>query len=405
LKVCIDATPIGLATTDKGGVYRYIFELIRGLSSAESDIDYTLFFNFFRKEHLPVFNETTKQLNLGHNFHIRLSRFPSRLRRIINLPVELLAGRFDVFHGCFDCLPMIAFGRGVVSIHDIRYLEDYAEEIDNKWIGILRQKAHPSDFYVRDYYARFHLFENLRTNITQTLKKAFAIITVSEFSRNRIIEKLGVSPEKIHVIYHGLNSSFKQNNSLAGSGIQMNYSFPQPYILFVGKFDPLKNLFNLIFAFKKLINTHKDYSLVFIGPLNWFYFILLDAAEKIGIKDRLIFKGYVTDDELIAAYKGASLFCMPSLYEGFGIPLIEAMACGVPVVASSVCSIPEVVGDAGLLVDPMNADSIAEGIYKVLSDEELRNNLIQKGFERARLFSWEKTVRETIKIYRKVHMG
>ncbi|MFZ5907804.1 MAG: glycosyltransferase family 4 protein [Nitrospirota bacterium] len=405
MKVCIDATPIGIVTPDKGGVYRYIFELIRGLSFLDSDDEYTLFFNFSRKEHLPVFHEVISKLGLGKNFRIRHSKFPVRFRRIMEPPMEFLAGKFDIFHACFDYFPRILSGRGIVTIHDIRYLEEQAVAPDSEWVRILKETNPAHENLLRDYAARADLFHHLSSTIRKTIRRAHMVITVSEFCRGRLMELLKLPDEKIRVVYHGVDKRFllplKCDNVLS---VLNRFGIERPYVLYTGKFDPSKNLIRLLEAFGTVCCFH-DIVLVMVGPKNWFYHIIHETAKKLGIDNRIKFTGFVDDDDLVSLYNGASVFALPSLYEGFGIPLLEAMACGVPVVASNVCSVPEVIDDAGILVDPLSIASIAEGIRRVLSDTAVKNDLVQKGLERAKLFSWEKTARETREIYRKVYRG
>jgi len=403
LRICIDATPIGVKTTDKGGVCRYISELIESLSSIDSTNQYTLFFNFFRRKHIPVLQEVVKRLRIGENFRIRLSRFPPRLRSIKEPPIELLAGKFDVFHNGFDYLPPILLGKGIATIHDVRYLEDMKHETKPEWIETLKRVAPIPEFYIRDYLARGKLFNRLRSTIRKTIRRAAAIITVSEFCKSRITEILRISPEKIHVIYHGIDIRFKPLTGDEITHVLQKYRIRRPYILYTGRFDPLKNPILLLEAFKKVITSH-DLTLVMAGPFNWFFYIVMEQARQLGIIDRVVFTDFVTDDELVALYSGASAFCFPSLYEGFGMPVLEAMACGSPVICSDVCSLPEIAGDAALYVNPSSSNRLAEAILNVLLDKGLREQLIQKGFERVKAFTWRKAAGQTLDIYNKVNI-
>jgi len=399
LKICIDATPIGNRTTDKGGVYRYIWKLIESLSSIDHDNRYTLLFNFFRNEHFPVFRETVRMLQVGDNFEVKLSKVPTLLQRYIAIPTEVLSGKFDVFHGCFDFLRPILMGRAVVTIHDIRYLENMEYETDPDWIKILRQTPSLPAFYVRDCQGRDTLFRHLRTTIKTTVKRADMIITVSEFSKERITEKLGVPDEKIKVIYPGVNGQFFPQSEEVVAKVKSKFRINKPYILYVGKFEPQKNIIRLLEAFQK-VSGREDVVLVMAGPFNWYYHIIREKVGELDISDKVVFTDFVTDEEMSALYSGASVFFFPSLYEGFGMPVLEAMACGTAVVTSPVCSIPEVAGDAAVFADPTSSDDMADAIVRCMKDTTLRSGLISKGKKRAEAFTWDKTAAMTLEVYK-----
>ncbi|GAI15126.1 unnamed protein product, partial [marine sediment metagenome] len=176
-----------------------------------------------------------------------------------------------------------------------------------------------------------------------------------------------------------------------------------PYILWVGRMYHHKNLTRLLYAYNKLIKTYQGikHQLVLCGMKGWGYPSFVKTIENLDLKDKVIFKGYVPDDVLKSIYANANLFVFPSLTEGFGFPILEAMSCRVPVITSNYGGMAEIAGDAALLVDPYDVDEIAEAIYRVLTDENLRKDLIKKGLERVSQFSWEKTARETLAVYKK----
>jgi len=398
VKICIDATPLGTRTNDKGGVYRYIWKLVESISSIDHDNTYTLFFNFFRKEHYPVFRETVKRLKVGKNFCVKLSRFPVRLQQFINPPAELLAGGFDIFHGCFDYLRPILYGKGIVTIHDIRYLESDEYEEDPAWIDILKRTAPSPELFVTDCLSRKYLFTHLRSNIIKTVQRADAVITVSEFSRARIVEKLGIPADNVKVIYPGIDDKFARPDEKTIQDVRIKFGIRKRYILYVGKFEPQKNIMRLLEAFKKVL-SNEEVCLVMAGPVNWYYFVVLEKAKQLGISDDVVFTDFIEDEDMAALYSGASAFVFPSLYEGFGLPLLEAMACGVPIVTSHVCSIPEVVGDSACFADPFSADDIADKIVHCLQDAAEGSSLINAARDRSRLFTWKNTALKTINAY------
>jgi glycosyltransferase involved in cell wall biosynthesis len=218
------------------------------------------------------------------------------------------------------------------------------------------------------------------------LKKSIAILTVSHHSKNLIVDFYKIPKEKVIVIYNGISELF------------LNCKFnpkKQNYILYVGRISPTKNIEGLVKAFEMLITAYKlDLRLKITDSQS-----KLNFKISMTLRDKIDFVGNIPDSDLRDLYKNASLFVFPSLYEGFGLPPLEAMACGCPVVCSNVASLPEVCGEAACYVDPVNIESIVEGMYKVLTDEDLRQNLIQKGLQRAKLFSWEKSAREHIRVF------
>jgi len=228
------------------------------------------------------------------------------------------------------------------------------------------------------------------------LSEADAIITISEFSKKEIMELLGIAPTKIYVTHLGVDQSFTPN------GEKME-GLPNRYILFVGNLEPRKNLVTLLHAYRSLSRDLRErYPLVIAGASGWLTKELKKVLHSFQGDEKPILTGYVPQDLLPNLYRGASLFIFPSFYEGFGLPVIEAMASGIPVVASDTTSLPEVVGDAGVLVNPYDMDEWKTAIVEVLGDEKRRMKMSEKGLERAKLFSWDKCARETLAIYETV---
>lgn len=233
------------------------------------------------------------------------------------------------------------------------------------------------------------------------------IVTVSNFSKSEIIKFTNISENKIEVIYNGINkNSFKiiHDNSLV-EGVRTKYDLPKRFILYVGNVKPHKNLIRLLKAFKiNLIqNGIKDYNLVIVGKKEGFItgdkglFKMLE--DNTNLKRKVLFTGYVENEDLPVIYNLASLFVFPSFYEGFGLPPLEAMACGCPVVVSNAASLPEVCGDAAYYIDPHDVESIAKGMCEVLTDDDLMRILIRKGLERVNIFSWERSAREHLRVF------
>jgi glycosyltransferase involved in cell wall biosynthesis len=246
----------------------------------------------------------------------------------------------------------------------------------------------PEEYPQAQYYARYL--------VPAILRRSQGIITISENTKQDIIAHYGIDPERVHVVLPGCDRS-RYKLGIDTEEVKVKYG-PMDYFLYVGNLFPHKNLKRLLHAFA-LIADRVSFNLIIAGWKDRRYFQALeDEVKKLRLAERVSFPNYIPPDELPALYAGAKVFVLPSLYEGFGLPPLEAMACGCPVVVSNVASQPEVCGDAAYYVNPQDVKSIAEGIYRVALDEELRKSLIHKGLQRVELFSWEKTAAEHIKL-------
>ena len=229
------------------------------------------------------------------------------------------------------------------------------------------------------------------------IKRASHIIAVSQNTRNDLIKYLKVPDNKISVVYNGVDHSIFKPYSVK--------LLDEPYILYVGSERPRKSLGRLLDAFAKLKGEFPELKLVKVGAFGRSKEYRRDIMKKLaslGITEDVIFIDHVSELELAYYYSSAQLLAYPSLYEGFGLPPLEAMTCGCPVVTSNTSSLPEVVGEAGIMVDPHDTDSLAQAMRQVLTDSELSNNMIRKGLEQSKRFSWEKAAEQTLEVYKKV---
>jgi glycosyltransferase involved in cell wall biosynthesis len=227
--------------------------------------------------------------------------------------------------------------------------------------------------------------------VPRLARAARAVITVSEFSKSRIVELCRVAPEKVHVVYSGVGGQFRPYSADEIAVARQRLALPERYALCVGSLEPRKNLSRLLAAWKIAQPRLNGLSLVLAGAKGH---VFRDAGFDQPPQD-VHLAGYLTDELLPAVYAGAEMFVYPSVYEGFGLPVLEAMASGVPVITSNVTALPEVAGDSAMLVDPYNVESIAEAIERLAGDEELRIRLVQKGTSRAAAFSWDRTASQT----------
>lgn len=235
------------------------------------------------------------------------------------------------------------------------------------------------------------------------------IITISRFSKNDIASQYKVNKSKITVVYPGYDKSkFKyQISNIKSKEIKQRYKIGDSYIIYIGTIQPRKNLIRLIEAFGRITRDKKELQLLLVGKTTgegkqgWMYEDILRAPKNLGIEESVKFLGFVPTEDLVALLHGALAFIQPSLWEGFGIPVAEAMACGTPVIVSNVSSLPEVVGKAGLLVDPYSVDQIEQAIRTIITDKKLRLKYSKMGIAQAKKFSWEKMAREVLRVFEK----
>jgi glycosyltransferase involved in cell wall biosynthesis len=239
-----------------------------------------------------------------------------------------------------------------------------------------------------------------RYALSRTLKNVDMIITVSKSTKKDVIKCLKFPEEKIKVIYNGVDERFKPLKNY--NDVLHKYNINPPYILYIGTLEPRKNIPALIKAFYKLKKRGIRHKLVIVGKKGWKYKQIFRVVEDLNLRRDVVFTGYVSYNDLPKFYSAADLFVYPSLYEGFGLPPLEAMACGCPVITSNVSSLPEVVGDAGFIVDPSDIGGLSRTIKELLANDSLRENVIRKGLKRIKEFSWEKTAKESLKVYKEV---
>ena len=252
------------------------------------------------------------------------------------------------------------------------------------------------DTVIKDYPETMSFKTRTMLNLTlkRSIKRADRIITISEFSKNRIIKHFGVAPENIVIIPCAADEKkfFPMNDRDAvRQQVCPKYGIDGEYYLYLGNLEPRKNIAGLIEAYGKAVKKRSDIPLLVIaGGKGWQYDEIFSRVKELGLSDRIIFTGYVDDDDVPLLMNGAEAFCFPSLYEGFGMPPLEAMSCGVPVIVSNNSSLPEVVGECGISVDPYDTDDIAAALIK-MTDREFSDVQRIKGIERAKAFSWKKS--------------
>lgn len=243
------------------------------------------------------------------------------------------------------------------------------------------------------------------SQMPQIVSSIDKIITVSEWSKKDIMRIFGVPEEKVKVTYLAADDMFVPMDKVTSQKhIQENYNIDKDFILYLGGFSPRKNVKSILVAFSRIYkDLSKNYKIVIIGSAKDDHQFLTKLAQSLGIGDNVFFTGYVPYEDLPYFYNAADVFVYPSLYEGFGLPTLEAMCCGTPTITSNVSSIPEVVGDGALMINPFDTEELSKAMAEVIENNSLKADLISRGFERSENFKWEKTAYETLKAYEEVY--
>ena len=354
------------------GIGTYIRNLLRHLSRLDQSTEYVL---LCRPE------DCANVSTLGPNFRAVTEGSPAySVREQLRIPLDLRRERADLFHAPHYVLPPLTPCRSVVTIHDCIHLR-FPEYLPSR-IGYA--------------YARGALWA--------ATHQAARIMTVSEASKRDILNYFRVPDEKIDVIPNAIDERFNQPPDLEQiQRVRERYQLDDPFVLYAGNIKPHKNLERLIEAFHLFRKPGFEHvKLLIIGDEIIKYATLRRAVHRLKLHQHVRFFGFVSDDTLAALYRLAAVFVFPSLYEGFGLPPLEAMASGAPVITSNLSSLPEVVGDAAVLIDPYDPEAIADAMRRVLSDDGLRAQLRDRGLVRARHFSWERSISRVRDIYGEV---
>lgn len=288
------------------------------------------------------------------------------------LPRLLRRDRVDTFFSPAFILPIRWRGEGVVTVHDMNF-------------EVSPQTIHP----VRRAY--------LRAITRQSVHRACGVIAVSRATAEDIMRLYGVPDGQIAVIPYGLDATFAPANARHMEPlVRERYRLPEEFLLFVGTLEPRKNLPRLLEAYTLANRRASLPPLVLVGAPGWQHERILTQARRLGIEGQLRFAGYILRENLPGVYAAARALLYPSLYEGFGLPPLEAMGCGTPVLASNVSAMPEVIGDAGVLINPCDVQEMADGILRIAQDETLRQRMVERGLERAQQFRWDEVARQTL---------
>ncbi len=368
-RITIDYTP---AAHQSAGIGRLTRESVRAVLAQPSAHCFKLFCMGEPKAGRQTLPAGTVVAPLSDRW---LHRIWFRAR--LPLPVELFAGAADLYHATDFILPPTRACATVLTVHDLTFERD-------------PDSAVPS------------LLRFLKRVVPASARAATHVIADSRSTANDLSELYQIAPGKISVIYSGVDTRFSPTASSASemAALREKYQLGDaPFVLTVGTLQKRKNHLGLVRAFARIAAVHPETRLVVSGGVGWLYEEVSAEVVKLGLQARVRFAGYVDDADLPALYRAARVFAFPSLYEGFGIPPLEAMASGVPVVSSNTSSLPEVVGDAALTVEPRDIDALAAALGRALVDEAWRATAIDRGIARARTFTWERAGRELLAVY------
>lgn len=380
MKVSIELQP---CLKNKSGIGIYTYNISKNLEKIKEIELYGEIFSFLGKDKLDSdYKDIKIELKL-----CRLLPYGVYRRIWKWLPVKyntLLNTHSDIYHFFDYIVPPKVEGKVITTIHDVTYIL-YPEMVEKKTM------------------------ERIKDGIEYSVNRADKVITVSESSKKDIIKFLGVDEGKIEVVYNGVEYERFSNSCTEKEQLRVKekYNLPDKYILYMGTLEPRKNIESIISAFSLFISHNNiflnEFKLVIAGKKGWLYESIFNQVQNLSIKDKVIFTDYVEEEDKPLIYKMASIFVFPSIYEGFGIPVIEAMASSVPVITSTASSLKEISGDAAIIVEPKDIDSISKAMKEILENEAVRKSMIEKGHTQAKKFNWQSSAEKLANIYKELY--
>ena len=371
MNICLD---LSAGVHHRAGIGRFSQELMSALVTLDPASSYSVFYNRPQdaRPDPPADRLPTLTVPWGDK--------PWRLRvlasQMTGRSQDRLFPGIDIFHAMDHLLPVLTHVSSIFTVYDLTYLLTDTHTTLNR------------------------LFLTLM--MPRFLRNADAIIAISESTRRDMLRHYRVDEAKVRVIYGGVTPRFRPALPDEVAQVRLRHDLPEHFILSVGTIEPRKNLIRLLEAYRSLRDGGSQIRLVIAGRRGWRYEHFFRRLQELRLTDGVTLLGAFGDTELPALYSAADVFAFPSLYEGFGLPVLEAMACGAPVIASNTSAIPEIATNAGILCDPYDTRSLTEAIVQVLDDAELRAAMRANGLERARRFTWEKTAEATLELYRSV---
>lgn len=373
MRVTFDLTP---AVHHHAGAGRYAQELLVALTSLDPANEYRALYIAPRggeRPDAPLDHLPAQVIRLS----AKLWRLSVMLASFAGAAMDEWLPPTDLFHATDHLLPPLRRARTVFTVLDLtfRLFPEYHLPL-NRWYSTLM--------------------------LPRFLRQADAIITISEHTRRDLLKWVSLPPDKVRPIHLGVNRAFRLIEDISElARVRAKYHLPERFILYLGTLEPRKNLTTLITAYHALLTQGDEPpALVLAGRKGWLYEPILNQVRATGLSDRVLFTDWVDEQDAPAILNAADLFVYPSLYEGFGLPPLEAMACGTPIITSNVSSLPEVIGDAGIMIEPHDTRALTQAMRWLLADKAKRTELRSKGLQQASHFSWERTAQETLDVYR-----
>jgi glycosyltransferase involved in cell wall biosynthesis len=377
MRIAIDYSA---AVNQHAGIGRLVRNQVMALADVDVDNQYVLVYPKLQESSVRQFPGATnfgrREVRLGEHWLTVLWH-----RALVPLPADWLSGRVELFHSPDFVLPPLRHARGVLTVHDLAFL------------------MHPecADSRLRAY---------LDDVVPRSVRRADFVIADSENTRNDLVVLLGVRADRVEVVPGGVEPRFRpvSDPELLAQARERLGVGTAPFILAVGVLEPRKNLTTLMDAFAELKRrgTLPDLKLVLAGGRGWLVDGILEHQAASKVRDDILFPGFIADELLPAVYSAAQVLAFPSLYEGFGLPVLEAMACGTPVVSSNASCLPEVAAGAAIMVEPTDTEALTDALERVLDDDVLRADLSRKGIERARRYSWKAAAERLLRVYMRV---
>lgn len=376
MNACLD---LSASVHHRAGIGRFTQELLNALVNtdrtvADREVAYSIFYN------RPAEARPDPPADSLPALTVLWDDKPWRLRvllsHLLGRSQDAMLPGIDLFHGCDHLLPRLRNVRSVFTVYDLTYLLTDTHTTLNRG-------------YLTLMMPRF-------------LRAADAVIAISESTRRDIARHYPGREDKVRVIYGGVAARFRPASSLEVAQLRARYDLPSHFILAVGTIEPRKNLVRLLEAYRGLLDRGVETGLVIAGRQGWRYDDFYQRMNDLRLAEQVTLLGPFPDPDLPALYAAADVLAFPSLYEGFGLPVLEAMACGTPVVAGNTSSFPEVAGDAGLLVAPEDVQALTEAVARALADADLRAEMRDKGLAQAARFTWERAAQQTLDLYRAV---
>jgi glycosyltransferase involved in cell wall biosynthesis len=371
IKVLFESQPL---IGEKTGIGRYVDKLT---SSIDQQSDVELFFWYNQLINNSKINtDQIKTINNRYPYKV-IRRIGKQLKFFHEVPVDV-GLKFDIFHAGNFITYNTSKAKNIITIHDLAFLK-YPDVTDDK------------------------TYKHHTTWLPYSIERADHIIAVSNQTKDDIISFYKVPEDKISITYLATDCSINQSNLKDFNIIKDRYQLPNQYLLYVGTLEPRKNIPYMLEAYSIAKRKYQiPHKLVIVGKKGWKYESIFQTIERNKLENDIIFTGFVKDEDLPVIYSGARVFLFPSIYEGFGLPVLEAMKCGLPVITTNISSLPEVAGDAGILIPLDDVSYFADQIFELVNDDEKWKHYSQLSLNRASQFSWDRTALETIDVYKKV---